>query len=35
MTDSSKNWKVRTDTIDEIANIISEKIQTDPALVNG
>ena len=30
MTDSTKNWKVRTDTIDEIANIISEKITNEP-----
>lgn len=35
MTDQSKNWKIRTDSIDEIANIISDKIQSDPALVLG
>jgi hypothetical protein len=26
MTDNSSNWKIRTDTIDEIFNIITEKI---------
>jgi len=35
MTDSTKNWKVRTDTIDEIANIISEKITNEPSIVHG
>jgi predicted Holliday junction resolvase-like endonuclease len=33
MTDQTKNWKIRTDTIDEIANVVSEKIQSDPDLV--
>jgi hypothetical protein len=33
MTDNSSNWKIRTDTIDEIYNLISEFIQSDPALV--
>ncbi len=27
---SSSNWKIRTDTIDEIYNIICEKIQSEP-----
>jgi hypothetical protein len=34
MTDATNNnWKIRTDTIDEISNIIQDKIETDPQLV--
>jgi hypothetical protein len=29
MTDNTNNWKVRTDTIDEIFNLISDKIVQD------
>jgi hypothetical protein len=33
MTDNTNNWKVRTDTIDEIFNLVSEKIIKDQQLV--
>ena len=33
MIDSASNWKIRTDTIDEISNIIQEKINEDPQTV--
>lgn len=33
MTDNNNNWKVRTETIDEIFNLISDKITQEKELV--
>ena len=33
MMDVQSNWKVRTDTIDEIANLIQLKLNEDPMIV--
>jgi hypothetical protein len=35
MTDTSNSWKVRTETIDKIMGLLSEKIETDPDQVKG
>lgn len=31
--DSQNNWKVRTETIDHIAIVLQEKINSEPAIV--
>lgn len=33
MIDSASNWKIRTDTIDEISNLIQEKINEEPQTI--
>ena len=33
MTDSNNNWKIRTEAIDEIFNIVSDKIQLNPEYI--
>lgn len=35
MTDTSNNWKVRTETIDEMLKIIEEKIESEPTLISA
>lgn len=33
MTDNNNNWKVRTESIDEMMQILTDKIQQDPVTV--